>query len=266
MGKVMIGLDAGHGGADSGTYSINTTKDKLYEKHYTLELCKMVKERLEANGFGVYMTREKDVKPGNVSERAKLCMNAGCKYAVSVHFNGFEKESANGVEVFVPHAEKAAGIEAGYYNYLGKFFTKRAPFARANNYSDRNDVFDKKINTSTRKFDAVTSAKKDYFGFIRTAWASGFSYDLLEVCFLTNKKDFETYTKNKAAIADAIARSIVEGYGETYKGIVTTEEEKVEGGEMYFVQTGAFSVLKNAEDQLAKVKAAGFKDAYIKKG
>jgi N-acetylmuramoyl-L-alanine amidase len=177
MSKVKIGLDAGHGGSSSGTYSINTTKDKLYEKDHSLELTKMVGERLEKNGFPVYYTRKTDINPGNVSERAKMCFSEGCRYAVSIHFNGFEKESANGVEVFVPHAEKAGGIEVGYYNYLGKFFTRRAPFARANNYSNRNDIFDKKINTQTRKFDAATSAKKDYFGFIRTAWEAGFSYD-----------------------------------------------------------------------------------------
>lgn len=266
MSKVKIGLDAGHGGASSGTYSCNTTKDKLYEKDYCLELVKMVGERLLANGFGVFYTRTTDVNPGNVSERAKMCINAGCKYAVSIHFNGFNKESANGCEVFVPYAEKGAGIEVGYYNYLGKYFTRRSPFARSNNYSNRDETYDKKINTETRKFDAVTSSKTDYFGFIRTSWAGGLSADLLEVCFLTNKADFAAYTENKAAIADAIARSIVEGYGETYKGTVATEEEKTEDEEKYYVQAGVFSVRKYAEARLAEVKAAGFKDAFIKRG
>lgn len=262
MSKVKIGLDAGHGGSESGTGSCNSTKDGLFEKHYTLELCKLVKERLEANGFGVYMTRETDVKPGNVSERAKKCMAAGCKYAVSIHFNGYDKESANGCEVFVPYAERSGGIEAGFYKYLGKFFTLRSPFARSNNLNNRNETFDKRLNLTTRKFDSWSTERKDYFGFIRTGWASGFSYDLLEVCFLTNKKDFDTYTKNKAAIADAIARSIVEGYGETYKGIVTTEEEKT-AEVKYLVQVGAFSAKKNAEAMVERLKSAGF-DGIIK--
>jgi N-acetylmuramoyl-L-alanine amidase len=33
--------------------------------------------------------------------------------------------------------------------------------------------------------------------------------------------------------------------------------------ELYRVQVGSFSVKKNAEDMLAKAKAAGFKDAFI---
>lgn len=57
MAKVMIGLDAGHGGNSSGTYSVNTTKDGLYERDFTLELVKLINERLLANGFKTFLTR-----------------------------------------------------------------------------------------------------------------------------------------------------------------------------------------------------------------
>ena len=30
--KATIGLDAGHGGSSTGTYSVNTVKDGLFEK------------------------------------------------------------------------------------------------------------------------------------------------------------------------------------------------------------------------------------------
>ena len=75
---------------------------------------------------------------------------------------------------------------------------------------------DKKLNLETKKFDAVSN-NSDYFGFIRTSWKNGLSADLLEICFLTNKKDFNTYIENKEAIADGLARAIVEGFGKTYK-------------------------------------------------
>lgn len=260
MAKVLIGLDAGHGGSSTGTYSVNTTKDKLYEKDHALELVKLIDERLLANGFNTFLTRTTDTNPGTVSQRATACVNAGCKYAVSVHFNGFGNESANGTEVFVPHKETAAGIETGYYNYLTKFFRERKPFARSNNLNNRNETFDKKLNTATRKFDAV-SANSDYFGFIRTAWEKGLSADLLEVCFLTNPQDFKTYTENKEAIADAIARSIVEGYGEKYIGIEKPEEPETK--KLYRVQVGAYSKKENAENMLSQLNAAGFV-GYIK--
>ncbi len=261
MAKVLIGLDAGHGGSASGTYSINSQKDGLFEEHYALDLVKKVNERLLFNGFKTFLTRTTDTNPGDVSKRAKMCVDAGCKFALSVHFNGFRTESANGCEVFVPYGEKGAGIEAGFQKYLGKFFKLRAPFARSNSYYDRNKIFDKKLNVSTRKFEAQ-SCEKDYFGFIRTCWEAGVSADLLEVCFLTNPKDFETYIENTDAIADAIARSIVEGYGEVYKSF--EEKEAVpENKKLYRVQVGAFSVKENAENMLNNLKAAGF-ESYIK--
>lgn len=254
---VKIGLDAGHGGSSYGTSSIDKNK---YEKHFTLELCQLVKTRLEKNGFEVYMTRTTDTNPGTVSERAQMCMKAGCGYAVSIHFNGFNDKTANGCEVFVPYGEKAAGIEAGYYNYLGEFFKRRAPFARCYDYPNKTTVFDKKLNVSTRKFDAVSN-KKDYFGFIRTAWAKGYSYDLLEVCFLTNLKDYNTFVANKAAIADAIARSIVEGYKKTYKG--TTVQQTVHKvpatatEKRYRLIAGSYTTRAGAETKQKELHAAG---------
>ena len=121
------------------------------------------------------------------------------------------------------------------------------------------------MNISTRKFDAYDD-QRDYFGFVRTAWEKGLSADLLEVCFLTNPQDFKTYTEKTDEIADAIARSIVEGYGEVYNGIEKPEEipEETVPQEkaLYRVQVGAFSVKENAEAMLDSLKAAGF-DGYI---
>ena len=127
----------------------------------------------------------------------------------------FGTESANGTEIFVPHEENLAGIEARLFDFLGNLFRIRAPFARSSSFFDRNKIFDKKLNPKTRRFEAVSS-EKDYFGFVRTCWESGVSADLLEICFLTNKKDFENYIKNREKIAENIAKSIVEAFGEEY--------------------------------------------------
>lgn len=213
--KAKIGIDAGHGGASSGTYSVKTTADGLFEKDFTLELALLVEKKLLANGFSVVMSRREDKNPGTVSERAKKMAAEKVDFALSIHFNGFGSESANGTEVFVPHGETAAKIEAALFEKLGGFFRVRAPFARSNSFFDRNKTFDKKLNLKTEKFDAV-SAEKDYFGFIRTCWESGISADLLEICFLTNEKDFAVYSENREKIADEIAKSIVEAFGEKY--------------------------------------------------
>lgn len=214
--KAVIGIDAGHGGSSSGTYSVNSVYDGLFEKDYALDLTIRINEHLIENGFRTVLTRTSDINPGNVSERARMCVLGNCDYAVSIHFNGFNNASARGAEVFVPYGEEVADIEVGFYKCLTRYFKDRAPFARSNNYYDRNETYDKKMNLRTKFFDAV-SDKKDYFGFIRTCWESGLSADLLEVCFLTNPSDFEAYIKNVDGIADELARAIVEGFGEKYR-------------------------------------------------
>lgn len=213
---IRIGLDPGHGGDSSGTYSVNTERDGLFEKDFALDLTKKINSRLVEHGFGTVLTRTADYNPGNVKKRAQICLDAKCDFALSIHFNGFGSESANGTEVFVPHGEQYADIETGFYKCLGKFFKIREPFARSNNYSNRNEIFDKKLNVKIKEFDAV-SDRKDYFGFIRTCWEKGVSADLLEICFLTNKKDFETFVANEDEIADGIAKAIIEGFGKEWK-------------------------------------------------
>ena len=213
--KAVIGIDAGHGGSSSGTYSVNTVFDGIFEKDYALEQALLVEKHLVRNGFKVVMTRRSDINPGTVNERAKFCIEKNCDFALSIHFNGFGTESANGTEIFVPHEENLAGIEARLFDFLGNLFRIRAPFARSSSFFDRNKIFDKKLNPKTRRFDAV-SFEKDYFGFVRTCWESGVSADLLEICFLTNKKDFKNYIENREMIAENIAKSIVEAFGEEY--------------------------------------------------
>lgn len=224
--KATIGLDAGHGGSSSGTYSVNTEHDGLFEKDYALEMVLKINEHLLKNGFKTVLTRTADFNPGTVTERAAKMVDAKADFALSLHFNGFGTESANGTEVYVPHAEKLAGIEAGFFEVLSKYFKPRAPFARSNSYYDRNKIFNKELNISTRKFDAF-SFEKDYFGFVRGCWAGGVSADLLEVCFLTNPKDFQTFIKNKDEIAKGIAKAIVEAFGEKFSdGEISTKPVK----------------------------------------
>lgn len=218
--KATVGIDAGHGGNSSGTYTCNTVNDGLFEKDFALEQALMIEQKLLKNGFRVVMTRRGDENPGTVTERAQKMAREKADFALSIHFNGFKNEGANGCEVFVPYAEVKAGAESGFYTELKKYFSERPPFARSNNFYDRNETFDKKLDVKKRRFGAV-SDKTDYFGFIRACWKNDISADLIEICFLTNEKDFSEYQKNKTKIADGIAKSIVEAFGEEY---ISTEE------------------------------------------
>ena len=55
---ITIGLDPGHGGSSSGTYSINSTKDGLFEEHYTLEVALLVEKILNEHGFKTVLIKD----------------------------------------------------------------------------------------------------------------------------------------------------------------------------------------------------------------
>lgn len=80
---------------------------------------------------------------------------------------------------------------------------------------------------------------------------------LCECAFVDNDVDNDIIdtTSEQKAFGVAYAKAILEYYGIAYK-----EEKK----KTYIVQAGTYTVKKNANAALKKVKAAGFKDAFIK--
>lgn len=87
--------------------------------------------------------------------------------------------------------------------------------------------------------------------------------------FHDTKEGSDFIRKNTTEIGEAIAKGICDYYG------VSTEEEKADTAKennassndetLYRIQVGAFSVKKNAESYLKKLKSAGF-DGIIVKG
>ena len=239
-----IGLDAGHGGADPGTNTVYSAQNGIYEKDLALELVLMVDERLRHNGFETALTRKDDTNPGNASWRGNFFVENKCDFGLSIHFNAHNSADANGTEVYVPYAEKVGKVEKEILQGLKQFFNWRNPVARSNNYYAREQLTNKQLNFDTGMFGTVVTDKKDYFGVIRNAWAGGVSADLLEICFVTNKKDMDTYTANKAAVADAIARGIVTAYRKEYQPLPSSATTQGNSN------TEAFNALQAKYDDL----------------
>ena len=87
----------------------------------------------------------------------------------------------------------------------------------------------------------------------------------LEVEFHDTPDGAKWIINNVNAIGESIAKGVCSYYGVKYVAPATVADKNV-GNKIYRVQIGAFSDLKNAEAQLAKAKAAGFKDAFIVEG
>lgn len=75
-------IDAGHGGSDPGT-----SNQGLKESDVNLQVANLLKTRLEAANYTVYMTRTTDVALSN-ADRYNYCNAQNTSILLSIHHNG----------------------------------------------------------------------------------------------------------------------------------------------------------------------------------
>lgn len=103
--KVVI-VDPGHGGKDPGKIGVN----KEQEKDINLEISLMVKEKLEAEGITVLMTRDEDKglydenasnkKVQDLQRRVELIHREQPDCVISIHQNSYQDPKVKGAQVF----------------------------------------------------------------------------------------------------------------------------------------------------------------------
>jgi N-acetylmuramoyl-L-alanine amidase len=95
-GRVLVMLDPGHGGKDSGAVGLGG----LREVDVILPIAKRVSEILERQGIAVKMTRNGDYFIG-LDERVSLSREAGATLFVSIHANSIDnRPDVNGLELY----------------------------------------------------------------------------------------------------------------------------------------------------------------------
>ncbi|MGZ8544721.1 MAG: N-acetylmuramoyl-L-alanine amidase [Flavisolibacter sp.] len=99
--KLLIAIDAGHGGTNSGAKGLNSG---ILEKDYTLMMAKRLERYLKRKGFKVYMTRNQDVDLGMV-DRTLMLKEKDPDVLLSIHLNSSGNQNAKGVST--------------YYRYIG---------------------------------------------------------------------------------------------------------------------------------------------------
>lgn len=90
----VIVLDPGHGGKDPGAMS-----GSYAEKAIVLKVSNLVKQKLEAQGATVKMTRTGDTYP-TLPERVAFSKNNFAEIFISIHVNAASSTSAKGAETF----------------------------------------------------------------------------------------------------------------------------------------------------------------------
>ena len=104
--KKVIVLDPGHGGQDPGAISISGK----YEKNLTLKMAQETKKMLEAAGYNVVLTRDRDVFI-TLRGRIQKAHEANGDLFISIHADSARNRSAKGLSVYTI-SEKASDKEA----------------------------------------------------------------------------------------------------------------------------------------------------------
>ncbi len=95
LSQKWIAIDADHGGGDPGGIG----SEGIYEKNYTWDISKQLRDKLIQNGFRVLMVRQGDGNP-SLSDRVVMANQAPVDLFVSVHINSFVRPEANGTETY----------------------------------------------------------------------------------------------------------------------------------------------------------------------
>ena len=209
---VVVALDPGHGGSDSGAVA-----NGLLEKDVNLKIAKYCQAALQRAGINVFMTRTTDVYVG-LSERVEKAVAAKASVFVSLHINS-ATPAAEGCEVFVPndssynHDAHVAG------NVLGQKVLKKLTELGLHNRGVKT-----KDSANGSKYPDGSTA--DYYSVINNARKNGIPGIIVEHAFITNAGDStllksDAYLKklgeaDAAGIVEAINQGAIKGQGGIY--------------------------------------------------
>lgn len=217
-------FDYGHGGEDGGA-CYNGRK----ESNEVLSLGRAVAAEVRRHGVTVDETRTSD-DTVSLGERSNFENRNTYDYFISFHRNAYEPEKARGVET---------------YTYL--------------NPGSKSKGLAESIQASLVALGFVNRGVKEAnYHVLRETKAPAV---LVEMGFIDNTGDNNLFDAKRNEIIKALAKAILAQVGIDYiEPSAPTQAESVQT--LYRVMAGSYSVRENAENQVQKLKAAGF-DATI---
>lgn len=192
--NVIVVLDPGHGGSDSGAVG-----NGLMEKNLTLKIAQYCKAELEEyDGVTVYMTREGDSYL-EIYDQVQKFASLKPNVLVSIHINSASDTSAKGVEVWYPNANYNSQVHQEGYAVSNQILQEL-----------------KKLNLANRGLRERTNKEypiyadgslADYYGIIRYSKNNGFPGIIVEHAFISNADDANLLRQDsflkQCGIADA---------------------------------------------------------------
>lgn len=217
-------FDYGHGGEDPGA-----TYNGRKESNDVLSIGRAVASEVRRHGVVVDETRISDATV-SLNARSDFENRNAYDYFISFHRNAYEPEQARGVET---------------YTYL--------------NASERSKSLVQRIQTSLVALGFVDrGVKAANFHVLRETKAPAV---LVEIGFIDSTGDNNLFDSKRTDIIKALAKAILAQVGIDYVEPLTPTET-ANGQTLYRVMAGSYKVRENAENQVQKLKTAGF-DACI---
>ncbi|KZL93984.1 N-acetylmuramoyl-L-alanine amidase [Clostridium magnum] len=217
-------FDYGHGGDDPGA-----TYNNREESNDVLDLGKAVAAEVRRHGAVVDETRTSDATV-SLNDRSAFENRNTYDYFISFHRNAYEPEKARGAET---------------YTYL--------------NSGAKSKSLAQRIQTSLVALGFTDRGVKEAnYYVLRETKAPAV---LIEIGFIDNTEDNNLFDSKRNGIIKGLAKEILAQVGVDY--VETSIAIQPEDGQtLYRVMAGSYSVRENAENQVQKLKAAGF-DATI---
>lgn len=204
-GTLIVTLDPGHGGNDSGATQKWNGKTAM-EKEMNLKIGLACREELNKYaGVKVYMTRDNDTYLG-LSDRVKYAQSVNADLMVSLHINSADSSSARGELVIVPNGNYRPALLTESKKTASRILSNLENLGLHNRgYLQR--------NSSENKYP--DGSKADYYSIIRNSTMANIPSMIVEHAFISNSSDYNTYLSSDAKLkqmGQADAKAIAAAY------------------------------------------------------
>lgn len=226
---MLIYLDAGHGGKDSGAVAHG-----LREKDLTLNICKIIGKELRAYENVKVMFSRSDDKYISLVERARKANQLNADVLISVHINASTKPIAEGFESYIfPNSNSAT---TAMQNVLHEEIIK---------------------SIGSSGFGITDRGKKQRnLAILRDTKMKAI---LTENLFITNQKDAKLLMQSD--FIEKIAKGHVIGL-QKFLGLKKSAQpppQPDQDNKIYIVQVGAYEDKKNAEAVVKDLNKYGYR-------
>ena len=214
--NLVIVLDPGHGGTDSGAVGVHG----VYEKNITLKIAQYCKKELEKyNNVNVYLTRTEDVCVGGATNarddlinRVKYASEKNASALISIHLNSSGVGYIRGAEIYYPNLNYNPAIGNAGKNIAQKIQNELVNLGLANRGI--------KIRNTENGSKYPDGSASDYYSLIWRSKEVGIPAIIIEHAFIDNINDYNEFFSSEEKIRNlgiADAKGIAEAYGLNFK-------------------------------------------------